>query len=199
MSTRRMLIAAFVVVLAVLVVWSFYSNVMAPHGGDGTSPTQQVETQVTGTQETGAQGGGVVPDSLGGLAVTEKKSGEPALGEVGELHGGSLGSDVEEAWVARYGEGEVITLWVSRSSDRAAAESLLTRMTDRILEGQSPFRMTGNVEEADISAFALDGMGQRHYYFTAGSYLYWLAAPTDTARAVLSSLAGAAQDTAGVN
>src|SRR5660398_68406 len=174
MSTRRVIIVAFVVTVTVLVGWSFYANVVAPHGGMGKA--------------------GVVPSSLAGLEVTELESGASALAEVEKLHGGAVDSDMREAWVAHYGQGGLITVW-----DSAAAESLSTKMTERVSQGESPFKMKGKVEEAGLSVHALDGMGQSHYYFTVGAYLYWLAAPAPSARSALVELVGSARNGAGLN
>lgn|GEM_PF-1803687 len=179
MSTRRVIIVAFVVTVTVLVGWSFYANVVAPHGGMGKA--------------------GVVPSSLAGLEVTELESGASALAEVEKLHGGAVDSDMREAWVAHYGQGGLITVWASRSADSAAAESLSTKMTERVSQGESPFKMKGKVEEAGLSVHALDGMGQSHYYFTVGAYLYWLAAPAPSARSALVELVGSARNGAGLN
>lgn len=129
-----------------------------------------------------------VPDRLAGLELVDEVSGTQAVAQVEQLHGKALGSGLDAAWVARYGQQGEATLWVSRSILEADAVEMLERMTVLIEDGGTPFTGLVDIGEASAPVYQLEGMGQRHYYFRSATDLYWLAAPMSLAEAALEEL-----------
>lgn len=102
-------------------------------------------------------------------------SGAEARAQIEQLHGKVFGAGLDQAWIGQYGDPPQATVWVTRSVSREDAEALLARMSDRLGNGESPFRLIGPVTFKGAQGYELDGMGQKHYYFIVGSDLYWLA------------------------
>jgi hypothetical protein len=203
---------AVVAVLLFAAVWSFYANVVDPHDGMGnvgaiatadpgivitTSTAPGITTSSTASAtgpsvSSDAPPTDVVPPTLVGWDLTAATTGSEAMLEVERLHGKDLGADIVDAWVGVYGAGAGgpahATLWVSRSPDEEAARGLYILMTDRIRTGNSPFTGLRPIEDVEVEGFALDGMGQRHYYFLMGSDLYWLAVDVEADSIALAEL-----------
>lgn len=140
----------------------------------------------------------MVPASLGGLPLASVATGDEARAQVEQLHGKSLGPGLEAAWVAQYGSasgsGQAdATLWISRSATADDALSLFKLMTERISEGTSPFEGLRPINMEGVEGYALDGMGQRHYYFLVDRDLYWLATDPAGAEVVLAEVLANAQ------
>ncbi len=179
MKTRPVLTALALVVVAALGVWSFWTNVLDPHPAG--APNVVAET-----------GGSPLPQVLARLPRVAELSGEQGLVSVEELHGTSLGEGFDAAWVAEYEGGGRATVWVSKSVREIDAEDLMVRMTDRIMEGDSPFSQPMPIEMQDVPAYRLEGMGQVHYYFRSGVYLYWLGIDAPLAEDGLGELVASA-------
>ncbi len=194
---------ALAVTVVALGTWSFYTNVVNPHGngevmegmvmaGDAAaSSSPAATTQSPPSAQTAEEAGGgdaVVPRALAGLPLTALESGDEALIAVEQLHGKALGTGLDAAWVAHYGDAGQATLWVSRSANPQDAQVLFVRMTDKIAEGNSPFSGSKPMSGAELEGYELDGMGQKHYYFVAGADLYWLAVAPDLAQPALAEL-----------
>lgn len=134
-----------------------------------------------------------IPPSLGGWRLAALVAGDEARAAVEELHGKGLGAGVEAAWVATYGPAggggmAAATVWISRAARADDARALFERMTAKISEGGSPFEGLRPIGRDGVEGYALEGMGQRHYYFLVGSDLYWLAVDPAAAETVLSEL-----------
>jgi hypothetical protein len=62
-------------------------------------------------------------------------------------------------------------------------------MHARIAEGNSPFIALGDLELEGFTVYALDGMGQAHYFWRSGNLVVWLAADVPVAQqAILESI-----------
>jgi hypothetical protein len=210
----------------VAAVWSFYVNVVDPHDGaattlaaagsaadsgtaelDGATTTAGVSAASTAStaaddRSTDTEATDMLPESIGGWGLTARLTGPEAMVDVEQLHGKDLGAGVVDAWVGVYGADAGrpahATLWVSRSPDDGSARELYVRMTERIRDGNSPFTGLRPIEDVDVEGFALDGMGQMHYYFLIGNDLYWLAVDVEAAPAALAEIvSGASARTAG--
>ena len=196
MRVRRVVTLGFAVVVVGLGMWSFYTSVLDPHRDgqamEGTvvaeESTAQPGTSSDETASIGRETAVVVPPLLGGLQLTALQSGEDALAAVEQLHGKALGAGLDAAWVAQYGNAGEAMLWVSRSMDQADAHALFARMTGKIRQGNSPFTGLTPMAGAVLEGYELDGMGQKHFYFVAGTDLYWLAVDPDLARSALTDL-----------
>lgn len=215
MRPRHLISLAFVVVLVAMGVWSFYGNVLNPHAsGDpmegmamsddgGGSPSGDTAPNITTTSAGGSPSAipadaDMVPGSLGGRPLASVATGDEARAQVEQLHGKSLGPGLEAAWVAQYGAASGsghsdATLWISRSATAGDARVLFELMTKRISEGTSPFEGLRPINMEGVEGYALDGMGQRHYYFLVDRDLYWLATAPGGAEVVLAEMLANAQ------
>ncbi len=136
--------------------------------GDPAGSPSTIQPPVAGVAAT-------VPRTIAGLSLSEYLDGEQAIIQVEQLHGKGLGAGLDEAWLATYGTGGAATLWVSRSVRLQDAEALMERMKTKIAAGTSPFTHPQTMTAQGVEVQALDGMGQKHYYFRVGRDLYWLA------------------------
>ena len=71
------------------------------------------------------------------------------------------------------------------TASAADTQKLLIEMRDKIAEGaangRAPFQPSGVEILSNHEVYALDGMGQKHFYFRSGKYLIWLAANAEVA------------------
>lgn len=114
-----------------------------------------------------------LPNRIAGLSLTESKSGDQAISEFTDLHGKSF--PVTSGAVGTYGNRD-ITLWVASTASDSVALELTNAMQDRIAEGTSPFTPVDEINHRNRKVYALEGMGQKHYYFQSKNLVIWLAA-----------------------
>lgn len=204
MRPRHLITLVFFAALVAAGVWSFYGNVLNPHAGqtmpgmEMAAPETSADPQAPGaggaSEEATPASGELLPPQLGPWTLSASVTGEAARLEVEQLHGKALGEGFTEAWVGHYGVergGQPrATVWISRSPGEGPARELLRRMTDRISEGGSPFTGLRPMTSPSVEGYALDGMGQTHYYFQVGTDLYWLAVDPVQAEVVLDDLIG---------
>ena len=114
-----------------------------------------------------------LPNQLAGLRLTESNSGDQAISEFTDLHGKSF--PVTSGAVGIYGNRD-ITLWVASTASDSLALELTNAMQDRIAEGTSPFTPVDEINNRNRKVYALEGMGQKHYYFQSQNLVIWLAA-----------------------
>ena len=94
---------------------------------------------------------------------------------------------------AVYGPGNEVIIWAAGTASIADTRKLLEEMRDKIANSEaassaasrSPFQPTGVRTDANRDVYALDGMGQKHFYFQSGKYLVWLAANPEIAEQAL--------------
>ncbi len=72
-------------------------------------------------------------------------------------------------------------IWAAGTASTNETRRLLEEMRDKIAQGGSPFQPTGVRSIANREIYALDGMGQKHFYFQSGKTLVWLAANAEIA------------------
>lgn len=126
------------------------------------------------------------PDELRGRSKISFIHGKDAVSEFIQLHNKTV--EVKDGVKVVYGSDGEFTLWVSESRTNAEASRLLTRMQEKIAEGNSPFTAKGDFTNNGITVYALAGMGQSHYYFQSGRYVVWLAAIPAEADAALQTV-----------
>ena len=143
-----------------------------------------------------AERAAVVPEALAGIPMAQYLEGDAARVQTEQLHGKALGAGLDEAYLAAYGEGQA-TLWVTRSLEETDAIDLFDRMQTKIAESDTPFTNPQTVTVSAVPVEALDGMGQKHYYFRVGRDLYWLAIDPEPAQAGLQELVDNAVQTDG--
>ena len=114
-----------------------------------------------------------LPNQLAGLRITDSKSGAEAITEFTDLHGKKF--PVNFGAIGVYGNRE-ITLWVAGASSESVAMEITNAMQEKIAEGNSPFTPVNKINERTHTIYALEGMGQRHYYFQSKNLVIWLTA-----------------------
>lgn len=123
---------------------------------------------------------------VSGLSIVSESSGSAALREFSQLHGQSF--PVITGTKASYGAGNQIMLWVAGTASESTTRQLLEAMRDKIAAGNSPFQPAITRQEWGRTIYALDGMGQKHFYFGSGKYLIWLAANSEMADLALQEV-----------
>ena len=129
----------------------------------------------------------VLPDTLGGFPRVRLLEGEEAKAVVDRLHG--RGVTPVRNLVAMYGgeRGEA-TLYYSEYAGAAEASDVGARMAARIRTGEFPFTPPDEIERGGRTVYVCHGLGQQHYFFPAGSGLYWLAVDPQVSSPALEDL-----------
>jgi len=167
MSSRNRLLSYFLFVIGVVILAGavfYYLHVNQPEKGALASS---------------------VPQMIAGIPLSQVITGEEAIENIQQLHG--KGIPLVEGAVAVYGNQNLI-LWVSDAGNRSGAEELIELMRIRINEGSSPFEERGDFKLEDLTIYALDGMGQNHYYWRSGQLVMWLAADRELAEEALQEV-----------
>ncbi len=125
-----------------------------------------------------------LPEQLAGLPLARHTFGAAAVEEINHLH--NLQFPLVSGAVGEYGDGKQAVVWASGTVNTFAAVRLTAAMTARINEGNSPFSLPVEVQVDGRKVYALDGLGQKHFYFRSGSLLIWLAADEEIAEQALS-------------
>lgn len=115
-----------------------------------------------------------LPGTIASLPLTEAVYGQEAIDWVTQLHG--KGFPLTSGGVGTYGEQNDLTVWVTGTLSGISASELISAMEDKIAGSSTPFQPTGNSNHEGHKVYELVGMGQRHFYFQAGSLVIWLAA-----------------------
>ena len=123
-----------------------------------------------------------VPQEVAEVEMTQFITGPEAIESIQQLHGVEI--LLAGGVVAAYGNQNII-LWVSDAGEVATAADLTELMKVRIAEGRSPFVELGDFELEGKTIYALDGMGQAHYYWQSGELVIWLAADVDLAEGAI--------------
>ena len=113
-----------------------------------------------------------LPSQLAGLRLTDSQSGDQAIAEITNLHGKEF--PVSYGAIGIYGNGEM-TLWVAGASSESVASEMTTAMREKIAAGNSPFTPLTEINDRNRKVYALEGMGQKHYYFQSKNLVIWLA------------------------
>ena len=113
-----------------------------------------------------------VPDSLGGLSLTQTLSGRAATANIEQLHGTDF--PLISGFVAEYGQKNA-TLWVAVTSSETQAAELVKKMEASIAKGTSPFKPRGVFQIKNRDIYMLDGMNQSNFYFQSGAKVIWLS------------------------
>lgn len=114
-----------------------------------------------------------LPGQVAGLLLTDSTRGDQAIAEFTDLHGQEF--PVKFGAIGVYGNRN-ITLWVAGTASDSIAGELTKAMQERIAEGTSPFTPVDEINDRNRKVYALEGMGQKHYYFQSQNLVIWLAA-----------------------
>jgi hypothetical protein len=115
---------------------------------------------------------GSLPDSIAGLQITNYTTGAEAITEFADLHGKEF--PVSFGAIGIYGNRE-ITLWVAGAPSASIALDMTNSMREKIEQGNSPFTPINEINDRNRKVYALEGMGQKHYYFQSENLVIWLA------------------------
>jgi hypothetical protein len=125
----------------------------------------------------------LLPQTLGGMPLTQAIYGPEAVAGVIQLHG--VDFPLEDAAIGQYGHQGEITLWISVEPDAATATELNDLMTEKINLGRSPFTNPVIQQIRGTPVYILEGLGQQHYYWQTEELIVWIAADFDIAMRVL--------------
>lgn len=124
-----------------------------------------------------------LPEQVAGLSAVRRTTGWQAAGEISRLHRKQF--PLSSAAVGVYGSDRQVTLWVSGAPLELFAALMLSSMQEAIGRGNSPFTPVGEERIGERVIYALDGLGQKHFYFQSGKLLVWLAADPSLAEEAL--------------
>ena len=115
-----------------------------------------------------------LPPTVGGLPLVASRTGPAAAAEIARMHRRPF--PMSAAAVGIYqGEYEA-QLWVSGPPFSWMAHRMTASMADRIATlPDQPFRLLGQQEIGTYIIYQAEGLGQRHYFFTIGNLVVWLA------------------------
>ena len=119
-----------------------------------------------------------LPDQLAGLPRTDYRTDSQAMAEFENLHGKQF--PLTSGAIGIFGN-QQITVWAAGTSSNSMATEMVDAMRDKIAEGNSPFIPMTEIDDQNRMVYALEGMGQRHYYFQSGNLVIWLAADPSVA------------------
>lgn len=126
-----------------------------------------------------------LPVQLAGLPLASQMTGPQAVADFSNLHGEQF--PLTSGAVGFYGNNRA-TIWVAGAPLSLMAARLVTAMRDKIAEGNSPFTTSGEYQDNKRTIYALEGMGQKHFYFQSHNLVIWLAADADIADAAIQQL-----------
>jgi hypothetical protein len=184
-QTSRSLMPIVAVITAVLLIvggvvaWTF--------SGPGASmPSRDGMDGMAGGSALTSAGSATIPMELADQPLTSYVDGPDAIAGVAQLHGSTF--PVTDAEIAAYGNG-LATIWRSGAPDAAAAADQVERMRERIARGASPFDAPHPVR-GQPGVYATFGMGQKHFFFSRGASVWWVAVAPPLARRALSEALG---------
>lgn len=114
-----------------------------------------------------------LPGNIAGLQRSRYATGQQAVAEFRDLHGEDF--LLVAGAVGVYGDSQ-ITVWAAGTPVSLLAAQLVDAMHNKIAEGRSPFVEVKTFQDRGRTVYALEGMGQNHYYFQSESLVIWLAA-----------------------
>ena len=123
-----------------------------------------------------------LPDKLAGLQIADSRFGSEAMSEFENLHGKQF--PLTAGAIGIYGN-QQITVWAAETASNSMAAQMVNSMQAKIAEGNSPFTPVTSFTDNDRVVYALEGMGQKHYYFQSDNLVIWLAADPSVANDAL--------------
>ena len=126
-----------------------------------------------------------LPKEVAGLSLTQTQTGSAAIAEFADLHGKEF--PVVSGAIGIYGNSQ-ITLWVAGAQSEATAIEMTSAMQSKIAQGNSPFTPVNEINDRNRKIYALEGMGQKHYYFQSDNLVIWLAVDPNLADEALKQI-----------
>lgn len=113
-----------------------------------------------------------LPDQIAGLSLSTKMTGTQATEEFDMLHKNHF--PLTSGAVGVYGD-QMAALWVGGTPFNFMAADMVNAMRDKISAGGSPFTPVEEFKSGGRTVYALEGMGQKHFYFQSKNLIIWLA------------------------
>lgn len=113
-----------------------------------------------------------LPEQIAGVSLIDAQEGADAISAISDLHG--QGFPLDYGAVGIYGDHRM-TLWVAGAASDSVAAQMTAAMQQKIAEGISPFTPVDEIDMGNRTVYALEGMGQQHYYFQSQNLVVWLA------------------------
>lgn len=126
-----------------------------------------------------------IPNSLAALPLMDQMTGRQAAFDFSQLHGRQI--PLTSGAVGVYGDHQA-TFWVAGAPLKGMAARMVSTMRDKIAEGRSPFTPVAEISDNGRTIYALEGMGQKHYYFQSENLVIWLAVEADLAETAIQQL-----------
>lgn len=129
-----------------------------------------------------------LPARLGDAPLVRRVQGAEARDIVDRMHGKGVAPLYSH--IGFYGDalGSAAVLYASVYERATEATGADEKMRVRIAGAGGVFSGYGEYLVAGRTISGCDGLGQRHYFFTAGSRLYWIAAPPASAFALAQEM-----------
>ena len=125
-----------------------------------------------------------LPPQIAGQTLWVADYGERAAFEISQLHASRF--PMTSAAVGIYQGEQNAQLWVSGFFIPWMARQMEVAMQNSILENPDlPFRLLEERTVGGRDVVVLEGMGQQHFFFTAGNLVIWLAADPPIAEQAL--------------
>jgi hypothetical protein len=115
-----------------------------------------------------------LPPALGGMPIQGAIYAAEAVETIDRMHANSF--PLSSGAVGVYGPFNEAVLYISGAPTEGLAQRMIVEMTERIAEHETPYTPTGEEIINGTLVYILEGHGQQHFYFQAGSLLIWLAA-----------------------
>ena len=127
------------------------------------------------------------PD-IRGWKLVKLIGGDEAVRAIDRLHGTPI--DVLRGYIAHYGGGGgEATIWVSEAASQEAAQEQIDVMIHKMKGNpKSPFDEYRSLEKKGSPVIGFRGLGQAHYVFRTGRWVYWVSANKDQIDAILLHL-----------
>lgn len=126
-----------------------------------------------------------LPDQIAGLQRSDYRTGAQAIAELENLHVKQF--PIISGAIGIYGN-QQITVWVASASSDSIASQMVDAMRKRIAEGNSPFTPLNQTSDNNRLVYALEGMGQKHFYFQSKNLVVWVAVDSALAEAVIQQI-----------
>lgn len=126
-----------------------------------------------------------LPDQIAGLRIVDYKAGAQAVTDFTNLHGKQF--PIATSAIGVYGDDQ-ITVWAAGAPFDFIASRMVDAMREGIAEGNSPFTPIEQFDQGKRTIYALEGMGQKHFYFQSENLIIWLAAEPSIADEALQQI-----------
>jgi hypothetical protein len=127
-----------------------------------------------------------LPDEIFGYKLSDKITGEQAKKMVDQLHFREVSPSFNEIGFYHKESGP-LTVYVSRYRNSEEADSVLQKMSRKIIQDKQVFILGDYITFQDQKMFRCFGLSQTHFIFIRGRYLIWMSVNTIKAMDILEA------------